>query len=53
MRGNSSGRSRTALRKILGWIMHLSGKAWITPRQLQLFVEYAAEANGITIEYNA
>jgi hypothetical protein len=38
--------------KILGWVVHLSAKPWFTTKHLQLFVKYAAEANGITIDYN-
>jgi hypothetical protein len=38
--------------KILGWVAHLGGKSWITPRQLKLFVKYAFEANGIEIDYS-
>jgi hypothetical protein len=35
--------------KLLGWILHLSGKVWVTVPMLRRFIEIASKANNITI----
>ena len=39
--------------KLLGWIMHLAGKTWITKSILRGFINAACNKNGITINYNS
>ena len=36
--------------KLLGWILHLCEKTWMSPAVLERFIEVAEEANHITIE---
>ena len=36
--------------KILGWMIHLGTKPWITKMHMELFARRAAEANGIEID---
>ena len=35
---------------ILGWIIHLSGKTWVTRRHIREFVYAACRANGLSVD---
>jgi hypothetical protein len=39
--------------KILDWILHLSGKKWITTQMIYDFAELAMEESGIKREYSS
>jgi len=36
---------------MLGWIMHLSQKTWVTPRHLMELIEHAERHRGIQVNY--
>ncbi len=38
--------------KLLGWIMHLSEKNWITPKAIRELIETAARHHGVKVERN-
>lgn len=39
--------------KLLGWVVHLGEKTWLTPRMTKLFVLMASEANEIAVDRGA
>lgn len=37
---------------LLGWVLHLSSKTWMTPQLLASFVYHVSQANSIEIDRN-